>query len=180
MIPCYCKTLLVPTQNGRLWKGVCIVHILPLQQRTSPSRVEIAQNLTRECCRSCLSLWPAQHQQLRKLDKAAPVSWISQRIFSEVKSIFWCYFNLTNGPAEGQCDFFCLNSGLNFGTLILGGEFLEGEFSGGPLLLEKQDAKIQPKNLGVKNMLLRIRPQIRVLEVHNLLCRNLSPLLLQP
>ena len=47
-----------------------------------------------------------------------------------------------NGLTEVQCEFFGPISGLNFGRWILGGEFLEGEFFRGPLLL----GKIEPKN----------------------------------
>ena len=60
-----------------------------------------------------------------------------------------------NDPAEVQCEFFGPISGLNFETWILGGEFLEGEFLRGPLLLAKK--KIRPKNSGVQNLFPRIR-----------------------
>ena len=49
----------------------------------------------------------------------------------------------------------------------------------GALLLEKNrvkkfDPRIRIRNSGVQNSSRRIRPQIRVLEVQNPLCRNLS------
>ena len=85
-----------------------------------------------------------------------------------------------NGPAEAPCEFFGPISGLNFGRWILGGEFLEGEFFRGPLLLAKKnrvkqfDSRIRVQNSGVQNLFRRIRPQIRVPEVQNPLSRNLS------
>ena len=45
-----------------------------------------------------------------------------------------------NRPAEVQCDFFGPISGLNFRCRILGGEFLDGEFFWGPLLLVSQNS----------------------------------------
>ena len=53
-----------------------------------------------------------------------------------------------NGPAEVQCKFFGPISGLNFGRWILGGEFLEGEFFRGPLLLEKTESKNSTQEFG--------------------------------
>ena len=63
--------------------------------------------------------------------------------------------------------------------MILGGEFLEGEFFKGPLLLEKNrvkkfDPKIRVQNSGVKNSFHRIRAKIRVPEAQNPLCRLFS------
>ena len=65
-----------------------------------------------------------------------------------------------NGPAEVQCEIFGPISGLNFGRRILGGEFLEGEFFRGPLLLEKTVKKFEPRirvqNPGVQNSFHRV------------------------
>ena len=57
----------------------------------------------------------------------------------------------SKGPAEVQCEFFGPTSGLNFGRWHLRGEFLEGEFFWGPLLLEKNRLKkFLPGNSGPK------------------------------
>ena len=51
---------------------------------------------------------------------------------------------------RGNGEFFGPISGLNFGRWILGGEFLEGEFFWGPLLLEKTESKNSTREFGSK------------------------------
>ena len=85
----------------------------------------------------------------------------------------------TNGPAEVQCEFFGTISGLNFQRWILGGEFLEGEFFGGPLLLEKTESKNSTQEFGFKIRASKIRfaefgPKFAFRRRKNPLCRLLS------
>ena len=91
----------------------------------------------------------------------------------------WYFREIISQMALQRCNvvFFQI-SGSNFGRSILRCEFLEGEFLRGPLFCWKTGFKVEPRirvqNLGVQNLGPRIRPQIRVSEAQNPLCRNLS------
>ena len=84
-----------------------------------------------------------------------------------------------NGPAEVQCKFVGLLSGLNFGE-FWGVNFSKVNFSGGLFCFKntrkKFDTRIRVQNSGVQNSCPTIRPLIRVPEAQNPL-RRLSSLI---
>ena len=72
------------------------------------------------------------------------------RNFSFDFSFRFSFWNLKRfgGATEVQCEFIGPISGLNFGRLISGGEFLEGEFPGGGLFCWKNRIKNSIQEFG--------------------------------
>ena len=85
--------------------------------------------------------------------------------------------NQPNGPAEVRCEYIFPDLWVEFWNVNREWIFLSVNFSGGLFWwknrIKKLDPRIRVQNSGVQNLFPRIRPQIRVSEVQNPLCRHL-------
>ena len=94
---------------------------------------------------------------IRHIACGSPILWcFAQSVASKIRKLRLIGKHQPNGPAEVQCEYFGPISGLNFGRWILRGEFLEGEFFRGPLLLEKK-SKNSAQEFGSKIRASKIR-----------------------